>query len=356
MTPLAFFLRTLWKTSAIFLGVTLVFVNPLHWTLPQQAVTAQKSPKQAAIDGLIAALNDRDRSVRRTAASSLEYIGGATANPVLAALREDQAREVSDLTRDLGAPEPAARTRAACELRELGSQAAPAIPALVRLLADGAPVDPAVCQLQWWRNNELTSPGEQAASALVAIGSRSFDPLLGALKSAAWIARRNAAWALGALDDRRAVGALVGALKDSESPVRGHAAWALGAIDDRAAVEALVAALKDVDEGVRSQVAWALGAIGDAAAVPGLLDALRDASAKVRSQAAWALGAIDDARAVDGLVGALRDSSATVRKQAAWALGAIGDPRAVSGLLPVLKDEDAGVRRQAAWAIGSIGR
>lgn len=296
MTPLAFFLRTVWRTSAIFLGATLVFVNPsLEWSAPQHAVTAQKSPKQAAIDGLISALHDRDAGVRRDAATALRDIDTAAAHPALTALRADQAREVAELTTDLGAAEPAARTRAACELRELGSQAAPAIPALVKLLADGAPVAPSVCKLQWWRGNEqLTSPGEQAASALVAIGTRAVEPILGALKSPAWIARRNAAWALGALDDRRAVGPLVATLEDSEPPVRSHAAWALGAIDD-------------------------------AAAVPGLIEALKDASPEVR-------------------------------RHAAWALGAIGDPRAVPSLLPALKDEDTGVRRHAAWAIGAIGR
>jgi HEAT repeat protein len=45
---------------------------------------------------------------------------------------------------------------------------------------------------------------------------------------------------------------------------------------------------------VRTQAAWALGAIGDARAVPGLTRALKDADAGVRKQAAWALGAIGD--------------------------------------------------------------
>ncbi len=65
----------------------------------------------------------------------------------------------------------------------------------------------------------------------------------------------------------------------------------------------------------RKQVAWALGAIDNARAVPALLTALRDASAGVRHQAAWALGAIDDARAVDALVSALQDSDASTREE-----------------------------------------
>jgi HEAT repeat protein len=43
---------------------------------------------------------------------------------------------------------------------------------------------------------------------------------------------------------------------------------------------------------VRKQAAWALGALGDQRAVRGLMTCLKDADAGVRKQAAWALGAI----------------------------------------------------------------
>jgi HEAT repeat protein len=236
-------------------------------------------------------------------------------------------RSARELAADLDAADAVVRARAACGLRELGDRAADAMPSLVKLLADGSPVDNAVCSRQWWRGDpgDLTTPGEQAAAALAAIGSRAYPLVLTALKHDAWIARRNAAWTLGALDDPRAVDALGNALRDPEPRVRAQAAWALGAIDDRQAVPALVAVLKDSD-------------------------------ARVRKQTAWALGALDDPQAVDGLVSALGDSSADVREQAAWALGAVGDSRALTGLLGALKDTSAGVRRQAAWAIGAIGR
>jgi HEAT repeat protein len=50
--------------------------------------------------------------------------------------------------------------------------------------------------------------------------------------------------------------------------------------------------LKDQDESVRSQAAWALGAIRDRRASDALAAALKDSSPKVRRQAAWALGSI----------------------------------------------------------------
>jgi HEAT repeat protein len=244
-----------------------------------------------------------------------------------AAQRPHEQASVRDLLADLNAADPAARAKAACGLRELGDRAAEALAPLTKLLADGAPVDARVCAHRWWRggSDAVTTPGEQAASALASLGSPAMPSLLGALKHEAWIARRNAAWALGAIDDRRAVDALVQALRDREPAVREQAAWALGAIDDNSAVQPLVGSLKDDDY-------------------------------RVRKQSAWALGAIDDARAVEPLVGALADQQADVREQAAWALGALGDSRALNGLLGALKDNSAGVRRQAAWALGTIGR
>jgi HEAT repeat protein len=236
-------------------------------------------------------------------------------------------QNVQTLATGLTSADPEARTKAACELRKTGSAAAPVIPALLSLLEDGSSVDPAICGERTWRwgGHELTtSPGEQAASALVAIGSAAYEPLTRTVKSNAWIARRNAVWALGALGDHRAIPVVTAALRDTEAPVRRRGAWALGALDASEAVTALVGALDDSDAGVRQQAAWALGAIGDRRGVEGLMKALGDAAAEVREQAAWALGAIGDSRAVPGLTKALKDSDPRVRRQAAWALGAIG--------------------------------
>ena len=199
------------------------------------------------------------------------------------------------MTQQLGASDAALRAKAACTLRERDGDAAAATDALVALLADDTPVDAALCGERWGRGLRPvpTSPGEQAAAALVAIGTRAFEPLLRTMTHTA-------------------------------APARRHAAWGLGALDDSRAVPALVAALSDEDAGVREQVAWALGAIGDRGAVPGLIKALGDSAPRVREQAAWALGAIGDDRAIDALLPMLKDTDVKVRRQAAWAIGAIG--------------------------------
>jgi HEAT repeat protein len=248
-----------------------------------------------------------------------------TVSFVVLALATGGQAPVPDLAADLAANDPAVRARAACALKEQGERASEAIGPLVRLLTDATPLDASVCRERWSRSSEdQITPGELAAAALVAIGTRSFDPLVAALQQPSWIARRNAAWALGALDDRRGIAPVSASLKDREPGVRMQAAWALGAMEAETAVKGLLAALADDDPRVRKQAAWALGVIEDAAAVEKLIEALRDRSDDVREQAAWALGVIGDSRASQGLVAALKDAEPGVRRQAAWALGVIG--------------------------------
>jgi HEAT repeat protein len=284
MTPLAVFFKTLSRTSAIFIGTAIMFLHPpLEWGTAR-SLSATKGPRQATIDSLVGAMRDPDASVRREVARALEAY----------AVIDAQRAAVAELTAQLSSPDVVTRTRAACQLRDIGSEAQPAMNALVELLSDDAPVPQSVCGERWRRGDSPwpTSPGEQAAAALTKLGDQTIDPLLRTLKHTAPAARRNAAWALGALDATRAVTALTAALKDSEASVR-------------------------------EQVAWALGAIGDAAAVPALISALKDDAAKVREQAAWALGAIGDNRAMDPLLPLLKDADAGVRRQAAWALGVV---------------------------------
>ena len=91
MSATAFFVRTLLKATAIFLGTTLVFVNPtFEWTASRGAVTAHKSPAKAAVDGLIAALQDENAAVRREAALALGRIADATALPSLSKALGDE--------------------------------------------------------------------------------------------------------------------------------------------------------------------------------------------------------------------------------------------------------------------------
>jgi HEAT repeat protein len=221
MTPLAVFFKTLSRTSAVFIGVALIFLHPpLDWGA-SRTVTAKKGPRQASIDGLTYALRDPDAGVRRAVARALEAYAAIDA----------QRAAAGELTTQLSSADAATRARAACGLREIGSEAVTALNELVAMLGDDAPVQHSVCGRRWRHGPEwLTTPGEQAARALAKIGNPSMDPLLRTLKHTAAAARRNAAWALGAIGDKSAVPALIETLKDEDAKVRAQAAWALGAI------------------------------------------------------------------------------------------------------------------------------
>ena len=174
------------------------------------------------------------------------------------------AKDLSAVIEMLRSPDPVVRVSVACARDVFNSTATAAIPALVDLLNDAEPVSPDVCRedhRRGWGDERPITPGQEAARALVRIGSASFDPLVEVLGSPGATARRNAAWALGALDDRRAVTPLIGSLRDNDEHVREQAAWALGAIGDARALAGLTSALKDSASGVRRQAAWALGAI-----------------------------------------------------------------------------------------------
>ena len=90
MSPFAVFVRTLLRTSAIFIGGTLVFLHPtLDWSSRTTSVTAQQSPAEAALDGLIMLLEDSDAGVRRQAADALGHVRNTRAVPALVDALDD---------------------------------------------------------------------------------------------------------------------------------------------------------------------------------------------------------------------------------------------------------------------------
>ena len=221
------------------------------------------------------------------------FVAALTLSAVLAAPAIAAQDDARGLAVKLAAADPVTRAKAACGLRKFDGDAAVALDALIELLRDAAPVEASVCERHWGgRDDTMTSPGQLAASTLVAIGSRAFAPLMKTLESPAWVARKNAAWALGALDDSRAAPSLTKLLSDGEPQVREQAAWALGALSAESAVPSLISAVRDTDPRVRAQAAWALGAIGDPRALGAVLVALRDADPMVRRQGAWATGVL----------------------------------------------------------------
>ncbi len=149
---------------------------------------------------------------------------------------------------------------------------------------------------------------------------RAIEPLIATLNDEDAHVRFCAALYLGSIGDERAVEPLIAALNDEEASVRESAAKALGDIGDERAIEPLIAALNDEEARVRKSAARALGHIGDERAIEPLIAALNDEEASVRSRAAWALVYIGDERAIEPLTAALNDEDSEVRTAAAEAL------------------------------------
>ena len=223
---------------------------------------------------------------------------GSAAQPRLSqdAIPGSISAEVRDLATRLYDNDAMRRADSACEIGNLGSRAEPLAPLLVSLLGDNASTPVPDCWLDrrrgWERRGGAfgdwppTTPGREAARALVNIGRRTAPALLEALSDEAWVVRMNAAWAVGRLDDNRAVEPLIQLLDDRERDVQIAAAGALGRLDDSRAVSPLLESLDDSEVEVRSAAAWALGRLDDGRAVDGLIDALEDAAQDVRAQAA----------------------------------------------------------------------
>jgi HEAT repeat protein len=106
----------------------------------------------------------------------------------------------------LRAGKPQEKAAAAYWLGQQHGAAAEAVNPLVELLGDATQINPA--QYRASRVLQKLTVGEEAAAALVNIGHPSIEPLIHVLKTSPMPeARKNAAWALGALHETGATSA-----------------------------------------------------------------------------------------------------------------------------------------------------
>ncbi|BBH41622.1 HEAT domain protein repeat-containing protein [Microcystis viridis NIES-102] len=240
------------ETIALVLGLNL----PQFFTI----LLLGETRSDAAIPGLLKALEDSDSNARRNAAFALGKIGSETAIP-----RSLKALENSDRN---------ARRNASFPLGKIGSETAIA-------------------------------------------------GLLKALEQSNRNIRGKAAAALGKISPETAIAGLLKALEQSNRNIRGKAAAALGNIGSETAIAGLLKALEQSNRNIRGKAAAALGNIGSETAIAGLLKALEHSDEDVRRYAAEALGNIGSETAIAGLLKALEDSNSDVRWKAAFALGDI---------------------------------
>ena len=140
-----------------------------------------------------------------------------------------------------------------------------------------------------WAENQ---PGEKVcrrcgASLKAKTGEDFVDKLIAALGHPEPLTRRRAAWILGELHERRALGPLIAAVESStDLDLLEGAVEALGKIGDVRAVDALAKLLPQSYLSVKLKAVEALGRIGGPKAMELLHSALRNPSAAVREDAA----------------------------------------------------------------------
>jgi HEAT repeat protein len=139
--------------------------------------------------------------------------------------------------------------------------------------------------------------------------------------------------ALIAVTGRPVVPELIRQLRDT-APGRAAAAFVLGKLRARDAVGDLIKVLDGEADGfVAAECVRALGKIADPAAVPALVNASRHRLAIVRAAALGALAGFDDPLVAEAALAACDDFDPDVRDGAVRLLACRGDQRAVSRLL-----------------------
>lgn len=296
------------------------------------------------------------------------------------------AGEVDDLIEVLQSEKDAERIEAIVQLGERGSAAAPAVPALSRMLKEQNLV------IQHEAIITLGRIGPLAGSAV--------EPLIGVLKVPSELLRHSAVHALRMIGEEAepALPHLRQFLSSKDQHLAVAAAWAMIEISNRdsavvsAALPVLSTALGSEDPSIQADAIFAMASAGPevvkplalmvrsdspalavgsidalasmgpsaAPAVPLLLDAAQSEDSLIAWHAARAVGAIhaQATLAVPVLTGLLASESAQVRFSAARALGSYGEEAksAVNELASLLaKDPEASVRRAAAQSLTEMG-
>jgi HEAT repeat protein len=285
-----------------------------------------------AVQPLIAALKDQDQHVQRAAIESLAQIG------------------------DPGAAQPLVAIESLAQIGDPGA----AQPLVAILQAIDKPARRSAVQaldrIGWKPGKDEAAAAYWAAQGsweqCARIGAPAVNVLVEALQDRNESQRPEIARALGQISDRRAVEALAASIKDSDVKVRLVAASSLGQSAEPRAVRALLAASKDPDKTVREAAASSLAQLGPKA-LPVLATALQDDDLQIRLGAATLLSQFGT-QAVPALIGALQNGDLPLRCEAAKSLGSIGDARAVQPLIITLNVQDFNLRQAAEAALDRI--
>lgn len=238
------------------IGPLIAALKDKYWGTRGEAVIALgeiRDPR--AVEFLVSAI--RNGTARVVAGEALGKIGRPAVEPLLALLKDKDAR---------------VRETAVSALGRTGD--ARAVKPLMEILID---------------TNEEGGVRRAAPLALGRIGSPAVKPLIAELKNEDIYIRLAIIDVLRMIGDARAVGPLIPVLRDENWRVRRAAAWVLGTLGDVRAAEPLILLLKDEMRCVRESAARALGRIGDVRAIGPLRAILEERDEEVRKAAAEAL-------------------------------------------------------------------
>jgi cyclophilin family peptidyl-prolyl cis-trans isomerase/HEAT repeat protein len=328
--------------------------------LPAVPTTGAPIPPVRPVPDLLAMLSDADARIRRRAALSVGRVGLAEGVAPLMALLADPDPDVrqmvcfalgllgdrtatASLVAALGDADPRVQGRAADALGLIGApEAAGPLGELVARYA----ADPAVATMA------VDDPARQAPPAADAFRLatfalarlRAWEPMAAALLDAQGLPRVRwwpVAYALQAVEDRRAAQALLAFARGPGVEAVAFAVRGLGALREPGAVDVLIPLLDPAarDRRIAIAAAQALGRIGDPRAVRPLLALARDAGtdADLRSQAVASLGLLRARDALDDLLDLVTYPDAPLRSAALGAVASIDADTfitAVSGLDP----------------------
>ncbi len=203
---------------------------------------------------------------------------------------------------------------------------------------------------------QLKSPRPQrdmAYKRLIEIGEPAVPKLLKLLNSDDPDMREYAAAILGSIGDKRAVKPLIAMLQGHRRR-RYIAAWALGMMRAKQAIGPLVDALSVKNDAIRKEATRALINLGPDA-VPALIAALKSPDTDTREFSIRALGEIEDKRAEEPIIGLLNDKNSGVTEVAALALGSVGTGKSIPPLIKTLDSRDVTTKVNASISLGQLG-
>jgi len=263
-------------------------------------------------------------------------------------------RQVKNKILRLHHEDPVERAWAAYQLAKLGRGAAPAVPYLIKMLADDTPVLLSRYLGGGFHSSSDTTPAQEASRTLAKIGGPATVELVEALNSPNEKVRRLVVKSLGQIGDIKSIEILIEVLSDPSRRVRATAAIALGSYSHPIASQKLTEAFASVTPEVRVQLVYALSQINDIIAVPFLIGQFHQQDPDVRAAIALALGKLRDARALPALLAAVDDSDEIVRANAFYALSSFYTPDVIDTLIRGLDDPVQRVREAAVEALNQL--